>query len=106
MSFTSGAAGRSGVDTTRPVRGSASLVRNGQNLSEDLEVRRVPVARFPYHLAYLVTDDNIDASHRRCTANCIRSDAPNVDRTPVKVAPIKAHRDSSTLAIGEAQAAD
>jgi len=25
-------------------------------LPEDLDVRRVPVARFPYHLAYLVTE--------------------------------------------------
>lgn len=28
-------------------------------LPEDLDVRRVPVSRFPYHLAYLVTEDQI-----------------------------------------------
>jgi plasmid stabilization system protein ParE len=28
-------------------------------LAADLEVRRAPVGRFPYHLAYLVTDDHI-----------------------------------------------
>lgn len=28
-------------------------------LPEDLDVRRVPVSRFPYHLAYLVTEDEI-----------------------------------------------
>ena len=26
-------------------------------LPEDLDVRRLPVPRFPYHVAYLVTDD-------------------------------------------------
>ena len=30
-----------------------------EGLPEDLDVRRVPVSRFPYHLAYLVTDDQV-----------------------------------------------
>jgi plasmid stabilization system protein ParE len=30
-----------------------------EGLPEDLEVRRVPVSRFPYHLAYLVTADRV-----------------------------------------------
>ena len=28
-------------------------------LPEDLDVRRVPVSRFPYHLAYLATTDQV-----------------------------------------------
>lgn len=28
-------------------------------MPEDLDVRRLPVSRFPYHVAYLVTDDGI-----------------------------------------------
>ena len=28
-------------------------------LAPDLDVRRVPVSRFPYYLAYLVSDDKI-----------------------------------------------
>jgi plasmid stabilization system protein ParE len=28
-------------------------------LGADLEVRRAPVSRFPYHLAYLVADDHL-----------------------------------------------
>lgn len=30
-----------------------------EGLPDDLDVRRVPVSRFPYHLAYLVTDEQI-----------------------------------------------
>lgn len=30
-----------------------------EGLPEDLDVRRAPVSRFPYHLAYLVTDDRV-----------------------------------------------
>ena len=29
-------------------------------LAEELDVRRVPVSRFPYHLVYLVTEGQID----------------------------------------------
>ena len=28
-----------------------------EGLPEDLDVRRIPVSRFPYHLAYLITAD-------------------------------------------------
>lgn len=39
-------------------------------LTPELDIRRAPVSRFPYHVAYLITDDVIDVlaiahDHRR-----------------------------------------
>ena len=43
-----------------------------EGLAEALDVRRAPVSRYPYHLAYLVADDEIQVlavahDHRRPT---------------------------------------
>ena len=43
-----------------------------EGLTEALDVRRAPVSRYPYHLAYLVADDEIHVlavahDHRRPT---------------------------------------
>lgn len=63
LSLTTGPAGtadRAAVDVA-----AESIVRwpragvPTDGLASDLDVRRVPVSRFPYHLAYLVGDDDI-----------------------------------------------
>jgi plasmid stabilization system protein ParE len=61
------------IDAT--VQSIASWPASGtrvDGLAEALDVRRAPVSRYPYHLAYLVTDDEIHVLavahyHRRPT---------------------------------------